>query len=547
MTHSFSFTRIASLAAFGSLALPLSPQTLTWQVVASDASHVITPDLPASASRVLHDIYVGDQGGSSFGFRAQGAAAVEGLWGQTPGRLQRYAQLNSNASTGPGRAGAEATHVFLSLAPDSASVSPDGQRSFAGRGGDPTATLTATHGLWRWDGVRNIEFARGSSDGVLGPGLGAAWVFPNASDFGLVRMLNGGAAVLFADVTSPTGADSRIIARHTPGAGNQPCMRTGATEAALSPGLMPGDSFQPITLTLFRLAVTPAGRVYARLFASGSREGLWELCDGAPRALAADQTTSALGPDVGVAGAQFTSFPANTPLPSGERGVMFFANWNAPSLATRAALFRHDGNFNRGIAYSEPTGFFGPNWMGATWRSFDFDSLTAAGETAAFTAGLSTSDGGNPNGLFRVRAGQSPELVALLGLTGAPYEPEPGRTWSAFGALAVFENGDIVLEAITNPNSTKDVWLLRRGSAPRRLLSPGQPLRLPTAQGGSDTTIASFDVADGGAHYATGRDTWIGADGTMLLAARTPAFDKVLITSRAPTLPPGVVHRDGFE
>lgn len=547
MTLASCLTRTACLAALGLAPLPASAQALTWQVIAGESSTVVTPDLPASASRVLYDIAVGDAGGTRYGFRAQGAASAEGYWAYSGSRLQRYAQLDASGSAGPGRSGAEAGHVFLSLREGGGSVAPDGQRSLAGRAGDPAATLSATHGLWRWDGTRNIEFARASSDGALGPNLGTGWVFPNASGFGQSRMLDAGQAVLLAEVTSPTGADSRIIARHVPGAGNQPCMRTGATEAALAPGLAPGDSFAPSALTLSRVGVARNGRIYARLPVSGSREGIFELCIGAPLALAADNAAGALGPDIGIAGAIFTGFDSITPQPSGDEGVVFFSNWRAPAGPTQRGLFRHDGTSNRGLAYTEPSGLHGPNWMNASWRSFDLDSLTVAGDSAAFVAGLDTADGGDPTGLFRVRAGQSPQLVALLGLVGAPYEPEPGRTWRSFDAIAVFENGDIVMEATTNPNATKDLWLLRAGRAPQRLLSTGQVVRVPTPQGPADATIASFDVPDGGANYSDGSDDWIGADGSLLLAARDTGFRRLLISARAPVLPPGVVHRDGFE
>lgn len=545
----FSRTRPCCLGLLAAAVLsgPATAQTLTWQVVAGEASTVVTPDIPSAASRTLQDVAIGDAGGALLGFRLQGAASAEGYWALHGGRLQRYAQLGSNAAPGPGRVGGEAAHVFLSLPAGSVSVAPDAQRGFAARAGDPAATLTATHGLWRWNGSGNIEFARALTDAVFGPGLGAGWVFPNLAGFAEARMLDAGQAVFIAEVTSPTNASHRIIARHVPGAGNQPCMRTSATEPALSPGLSPGDSFASTALTLSRVGVSRAGRVFARLPASGSREGIFVLCEGAPRAIAADNVAGLLGPDTGTGVATFTGFSSMAPQPSGEDGAVFFANWREPAATTRVGLFRHDGVANRGLAYLEPSGFYGPNWLDATWRSFDVDSLSVAGDTVAFVAGLDTTDGGDPTGLFRVRTGQSPELVALIGLVGAPYEPEPGRTWRSFDALAVFENGDIVLDATTNPNATRDLWLLRSGRAPRRLLAPGQALRVPTAQGFVDTTISSYSVPLGGARYADGSDGWIGADGTMLFAAQAVGYSKVLVTARAPTLPPGVVHRDGFE
>jgi hypothetical protein len=545
MSRSTPIVRFAGLVACA--AMPsVHGQALTLQVIAGESASVATPDLPPSASRTLHDYAVGDAGGTRFGFRGQSAVAAEGYWAMTGGRVQRYAHLNTTALPGPGRVGAEASHVFLSLPAGGGSASPDGQRSFAARAGDPAATLNASHGLWRFDGTRNIEFARASTDAVLGPGLGAGWTFPNSAGFGDARMLDAGRVVFVAEVTNAVAGDARIIARHVPGSGNQACMRTGATEPSLSPGLGVGDSFAATTLTLSRLGAAHDGRIYARLPVTGLREGIFELCDGASRVLAADDEIGLLGPDIGIANTSFTGFVTMPPLPSGTEAVTFFANWTAPSQPTRLGLFRHDGNSNRGIAYTEPSGFHGPNWEGATWRTFDVDSLSVAGDMAAFEAGLETG-GGDPVGLFRVRAGHSPELVALIGVVGAPYEPETGRTWRTFDAIAVFDNGDIVLDATTNPNATRDIWLLRRGKSPRRLVSPGQAIRVPTAQGPVDTTVSSYSLPLGGVRTADGSDSWIGTDGTLFFSAQAAGFNRVLVTTRAPTLPPGTVHRDGFE
>ena len=545
MTRSTAILRLAGLVAFAVIP-SVHGQSLTLQVIAGESASVVTPDIPATASRTLNDYSVGDVGASLFGFRIQGAAVAEGYWAATGNRVQRYAALGTAAAAGPGRSGAEAGHQFLSLPSGGGSVSPDGQRSFAARAGDPAATLNASHGLWRRDGTRNIEFARASTDGVLGPGLGAAWVFPNSAGFGQTRMLDAGRPVFIAEVTNAVAGDARIIARHVPGSGNLPCMRTGTAELALSPGLTAGDSFANVALTLSRVGATRDGRVLARLPVSGTREGIFELCDGAPRALAADNEIGLLGPDIGIASTRFTGFQSMAPQPSGTNGVIFFANWTAPSQPTRLGLFRHDGNSNRGIAYTEPSGFYGPNWEGATWRTFDVDSLSVAGDMAAFEAGLETG-GGDPVGLFRVRAGHSPELVALIGVVGEPYEPETGRTWRTFDAIAVFDNGDIVLDATTNPNSTRDLWLLRRGQAPRRLVSPGQAIRVPTAQGPVDTTMSSYNLPLGGVTTADGSDSWIGIDGTLFFSAQATGFSRVLVTARAPTFPPFTVHRDGFD
>jgi hypothetical protein len=536
----------AGVVSMAWLPLAANAQTTTWQVVAGEHSSVVAAELPPGVSRQLTEASIGDAGASAFGFRASSPASAEGYWAWRAGALRRYARTGVAGAPGPGRGGAEAAHVFLSLANGGGSASPDGQRAFLGRAGDPASTLTASYGVWRWDGSVNVEVARGGTDGILGPGLGANWVFPNTSTLGSARMLDAGVVVFTAEVTSPFGESSRIIARHLPGVGNQPCMRTGTTEAALAPGLVPGDSFQLITASLERVGAATDGRIYARLPASGSREGIWVLCAGAPRAIAADEVAGVLGPDVGIAGSIFTNFDALAPQPSGN-GVTFFANWRAPAAATHGGLFRHDGTQSRGIAFHEASGYYGPNFSTSTWRAFNSGSLSVSGLHAAFTAGLDTPDNGDPTGLWRVRAGDRPELVALLALSHPDYVPEDGRTWRSFDAVAVFHNGDIVLEATTNPGATKDLWLLARGRAPRRLLSLGQSITVPTTQGPVTTTVTSFNVDDGGARFADGSDTWVAADGSLFLSATVASLGTVLISTRLAVPHAAAIHVDGFE
>lgn len=535
------------LVAMGGLAaLPVAAQQTTWQVVAGESAQVLSPDLPAGTARDFVEAEVGDTGRRQFGLRVTSPSSLQGYWTQRGGKLVRITQPNVVGPFGPGRSGVEAAHVFLAINSGGADAAPDGQRSFVARAGDPAATLNATYGAWRWNGIGNVEIARASTDGVLGPGLGAGWVFPNNSLFAATRTLPGGEVLLTGEVSSPTGVSSELFARHVPGQGNIPCMRVGATEPALSPGLVPGGSFTGFTSGLGRSAVTTTGRVFARLPASGSREGIWELCAGAPRAIAVDEESGPLGPDVGDGTAQFTSFGFDAPIAAGVGELVFFADWRIPPASSRAGLFRHDGAGNRGIAYSEGSGYYGPNWLDATWRAFNVDSLDAAGPYSVFSATVDTGDGGTPTGLWRVRAGDRPELVALLGIVGAPYEPEPGRTWRSFDAIAVLGNGDIVLEASSNPNATRDLWLLKPGQAPRRLLSLGTGIAVSTTQGTQQAVVSGFDPPNGGAGSGRGGDTWIGADGTLFLRVSSN-LGSLLVSTRLDAPDPDTVFISGFE
>jgi hypothetical protein len=520
---------------------------VAWQVIAGESSQVAAPGLPAGSSRNITNVVVGDTGSARIGLQLTSPTAQSGYWAFRGGTWQRLTQLASSGSLGPGRGGAEASHVFIDVLNGWNSTGPDGQRLFLGRAGDPANLIAASYGLWRWDGTRNIEVVRGASDQILGPGLGSGWVFANNSLVGNALLLDGGQAVIVGEVTSPTGATSVLVARHVPGVGNVPCLRGGATDPGLSPGVSPGDTFLNVTSGVARFSSTRSGLVRARLgFNGGSRTGIFEVCNGAPRALALNDDTGLRGPDVGIAGAYFNDFGFDPALPAAGNAFVFWADWRSASTATRTALFRNDTSGNRGIAYNEPSGFFGPNWLGATWRTFSTGSLSVNGDYAAFVASVDTPDGGIPTGLWRLRAGERPQLVALIGLIGA-YEPEPGRTWRSFDALATMANGDLVLDATTNPNAVRDLWLLRAGQPPRRILSLGQSLAIPTATGTVQAAITSLSVPGGGARFAGGIDDWAAADGTLVLTPSVATYGEVVITTRLDVPDPDVVFASGFE
>lgn len=506
-------------------------QAAVWQVVAGEDGRVVASNLPSATNRSITDIFLGDAGAGQVGFRVSSPAASAGYWASKNGIFNRYTQTAVTGTLGPGRSGAESNHVFLDVYSEWGAVATDGQRVFAARASDPNATANASYGLWRWDGSRNSEAARTLSDGVYGPGLGAGWVFPNSSTFANARMMVGGNVLITSTTTSPTGASSGLIVRHVPGTGNIPCLRNGATEPALSPGLTAGDSFQS-GWSFGNLAITPQGRVYGDFSATGSRDGIWEICNGAPRAIAVDDETGARGPGMG--SAYFTDvYP---PFPGVNGAVMFFSYFRTSPSSSGFGLFLHNGSSNQPLAYNDTAGLFGPNWAGSTWGTFDVESsgsgsLSTGGQYASFTASVNTPDS-TARGLWRVRVGQRPELVALIGLTGQ-YAPEPGRTWASFGASAILSNGDIVLEARSDPGNTYALWLLENGNpTPRRILEPGQTVPLATTQGTVQATIASFDLNNGGAQYSRGSDGWIGADGTIMVVATLTNYGEAILTSR---------------
>lgn len=507
-----------------------SAQTVNWTVVAGDDGRVITAGLPNGTGRNITDSILGDAGRNQVGFRISSPDNLAGYWAYQQGAFARMTELGVSTPRGPGRSGSEAAHVFLNVYTGNGAAAPDGQRAFSGRAGEAGNTATATYGVWRWDTTRNVEAARTLTDGPLGPGLGPDWEFPNDSGFAVARSLNGGGILMDVSLKSPTGGSGRGIVKHVAGQGNVPCLRIGATEAALAPGLAAGDSFQTPYSIDDNIAVTAAGRVYGVFNASGSRAGIWEICNGAPRVIAVNGQTGTQGPSIGIATATFTT-SMEAPYPGIPGQFYFFSSFRRTSGAnSEYGLFWNDGTSNRAMAFADASGYHGPNWLNATWRNFDTTSLSTSGAYAAFSASVNTDDS-TPTGFWRVRAGQRPQVLALIGLTGQ-YGPEPNRTWRSFGASAVMSNGDLLLEARTDPGDTYALWLFEVGRAPRKILAPGQAISMTTTTGTVQTTVSDFDIANGGSDHSRGRDLWVGADGTVLINASVPNYGDALLTAK---------------
>jgi hypothetical protein len=494
----------------------------TWRVVAGASGSVAAPGLPAG-ERSYTDVLLGDAGNGYAGIRITSPSSAAGYWALKQGTWTRYTQIGSAGDIlGPGRTGSESGHVFLDVVTGGSGAGADGQRVYIARAGDAGNTQNATWGIWRWDTSRNIEVARVLTDGPLGPALGTGWVFPNSSSFSSARAMNGGRVLINADVTTPTGASRRFLAKHVPGQGNVPCMLRQSTEPGLSPGLGAGDYFDA-SWGISSLALTPSGRVYGA-FSTSARYGIWEVCDGAPRALAVNNETGARGPDIGIATATFATTSFGTPRPGNPGSFYFFASFRPTDPDTsRLGLFWNDGTSNRPLAMNDSAGTYGPGWEGTTWNSFDTNTLMSAGSYAAFNASARTTDGGNPSGLWRVRAGGRPELVALIGLTGA-YGPEPNRTWEAFYSRAIFSNGDILVSARTNPGAENAFWLLKAGSPPERVLATGRNVSVPTSAGVVQAAVTSITIDNGVADYSGGGDSWAGADGSVLIQADVAGY-----------------------
>lgn len=545
-------TRRRPILAF-SLLFPLSVATAqsslpVWQVVAGEHSQVAVAGWPSGVSRDLRAARLADRGRGWIGVHVANPAQERGYWLRHNGVWQRYAQPDTHGPGGPGRSGGESNHQFLEFPEFSGDAGPDAQRLVRARAGDPAQVASASYGLWRWTGAQNVEVARGGTDGVLGPGLGSGWRFENAADLAWGRMLDQGVALLHGGVRDEAGNPARLVALHVPGLGNQPCLRSGAAPAHLRPGLSPNDQFNAFTdSTLERIVSTADGRIYAHLPVSGVGGALFQICAGAPRVLAMDDGSGPLGPDVGLPDARFVSL--SSPRPGSAGALYFRATWRIPNLS-QPGLFRHDGNSNRGIAYNELSGFHGPNWESATWHSFNGDSLSVAEHWLAFSAELANAGTGNPRGLWRLRQGERPQILALVHATAAIGEAQPGRRWRSFLDFAVLANGDVVLHAMTDPGPRTDLWLLSPGRQPRRWLSAGDTVSVPTEAGPVSATITGYTLAasgpgmGGGRNPEIGADGWVAVDGSLLLRATTTQHGDLLLSTRIDV---ERLFADGFE
>jgi hypothetical protein len=531
----------AALAA--ALATPLAlAQDVSWRVLAGDSAAIVAPGLPGG-SRSTNDELLGDLGKGYIGLRMTSPNTAAGYWALRQGAWTQYTKTGVTGSAlGPGRTGTEAGHVFLSVNSGGSGAGTDGQRVFSANAGDPAVTTSATWGIWRWDTARNIEIVRALTDGALGPNLGAGWVYQNRHDFASARALNGGQVLVNAYVTSPSGLSRLYLARSVPGQAVTPCAMKDSTDPNLAPGLAAGDTFDT-AWSFDNLSTTPSGRVYGALQTYQGRNGIWKLCEGAPQALVVNNETGARGPDIGIATATFATL--GTPHPGDDGALFYFATYRrTASESSRTGLFWHDGVTNRPLAINDDAGVYGPGWAGATWQSFDTGSLTSAGEWVAFQGTLRAADGGTPSGLWRVRAGGTPEIVALRGLEA--YGPEPSRTWDAFYGNAVLANGDILVQARTMPGSEYALWLLKANGARQRVLKIGQTVSVPTATGVVQGSVSSYTVPSGAAPYSRGGDTWIGADGSLLIKANLTTYGAALITA-TPSNPIDKIFASGFD
>lgn len=560
---------IVSALAFG--AISAQAAEVRWRVVVSSSDAGISlPQLPAT--RIPIGVRLADGGAGMLGFQLApngSSTRPTGNWFEHGGILSPYATLDTAGALGPGRGGAESTHVFRVLyrGGDSAGA---GARAFGGTANDPADPAgDASLGVWLWDGAKNTEIARYGVDGTLGPGLSgyvykgfhntddtdndvAAWTLPNRR-------------VVFAGrIGTPSSLGSDGLSVNLPGRGNSACLLQGSLDPNLAPGVGGAVFSGGIGA---RVSISPRGEVYANAFASNgqtgwSASGIWQFCDGAPRAAVLTGASDDYGP----------GFPNGTAVFGGDSnglrnniapsiaGGFYFSSGGRMSTAAGAptffGLFHHDGHRNHPMVLQNDTGAYGPRIDGYVFSDYRVPyDFKAAGPYAALSIPISPVDDASTDypGLWRISAGGTVEPVAVSGEISA-YRPAPNRIWNGtFYRYAIFDNGDIVTLAATKNTSDSSTavswWRLSRGTAPVEILKVGDLVDVPTPSGVVAKAVTAIDPTFLLALPApAGTDTFHTANGSVLTGdVSLQDFGNTTVVLRAQAARPDYLFADDFD
>ena len=548
-----SLLQRALLLAIASTALPAHAQPADWRVVSSSNVLVPTAGFPSNVAPAFFRYALGDVGSGLMVAQTSNGGVLAGRYARINGSFVQYVREDVMGNLGPGRTGAESNHVFRDIVFGDDDIGATGQVAFAGRAGLPGSTVsTLPVAAWRWDTQRNIEIMRTLTDRALGPNLGPGWFFSAAP---LLRNLPNNNVVLDVDLTSPTAATRDGVVLHVPGVGNRACLLQGSTDLALSPNLGDGSTFV-LSFSGYR-PVALGNRLFvaANTTASVGEFGIWEICDGAPRAIAASDRTNGLGPSYGVNTAYFASFDSNV-RPGANGDLIFDARFRDSTAVNQpflSGIFRHRSGVNGRLAYTGTTGVQGPNWLGSSFSAIAAASLTSAGGYIAFEGTARTPDATSVDGIWRIKPNGNPEPVALVGILGQ-FGPAAGQTFQRFDQWTQFSNGDIIANCAVN-GSVSGIYRFAVGRAPEKIISVGQVIPVQTTGGIVQATVNSFqlDVPNNGDSSASslnwsGVDSWAGTDGSVMLLASLNVNGtavNVLLLSQVSDL--NVFLKNGFE
>ncbi len=551
MTRSLSCALALCIAGF-TFSTVAHAQLASWSVVSSSNTIIPTAGFPSTIAPGFFRFALADGGRGIIVAQTSNGGVLAGRYARIQGSYVHYVREDISGIQGPGRSGVESDHVFRDITFGDDDVGTTGQVAFSGRAGVPGSVVsTLPIAAWRWDTQRNIEVMRTLTDGPLGPNLGPGWFFTGTP---LLRNLPNASVIIDADLVSPTSAARDGLVLHVPGIGNTPCLVQGSTDAALSPNL--GDN---ATFTLAFSGYRPVlldnkAYVAATTSANVGEFGIWEVCSGAPRAIAASDRTNALGPNYGISTAYFVGFGSNV-RPGTNGDLVFEAQFRDANVSGQPFLrgiFRNRGGVNQRLAFTGTTGAQGPNWLGSSFNTLQASSLTSAGRHIAFEGSARTPDNTTVDGIWRIQPDGNPEPVALVGILGQ-FGPAPGQTFQRFDEWTQFANGDVIANCAVN-GSVNGIYRFSIGRAPETIIRVGQIVPVQTTSGVVQATINSFQLTapagDSGSSSLnwSGVDSWTGTDASVLLQASINVNGSnvnVLLLSQVADLE--VYLKNGFE
>ena len=149
-----------------------------WRVALSGSTASISqPPLPAA--HTFRGAGLADAGAGLLGFQWSANTNLlnpDGNWFESGSTFTQYAGVGVIGAQGPGRSGAESTHVFRRLYYGDAFNAA--ARAFGATANDPADPAgNASTGAWLWDGTKNVEIARVGASGALGPGLDGGRIY----------------------------------------------------------------------------------------------------------------------------------------------------------------------------------------------------------------------------------------------------------------------------------------------------------------------------------------------------------------------------------
>ncbi|MEO7014717.1 MAG: hypothetical protein ABI127_10430 [Dokdonella sp.] len=547
-----------------------------WRVALSGSTASISqPPLPAA--HTFRGAGLADAGAGLLGFQWSANTNLlnpDGNWFESGSTFTQYAGVGVIGAQGPGRSGAESTHVFRRLYYGDAFNAA--ARAFGATANDPADPAgNASTGAWLWDGTKNVEIARVGASGALGPGLDGGRIYKTLHHIDDVNhdvnvwMLPNQRVLLEGRIGTASTLGSDGLSVYTPGAGNHACMLSGTTDPEYGPGIANGV-FNVNTGISVRKSISTRGEVYARGLVTPTSggppgwfgsAGIWRFCEGAPHLAVVGEFTGQYGPDLPGNAAVFTNGSLSAFIAPSLPGSFFFTSGGKMSSATGApsffGLFHHDQAQQRNIPMllENSEGALGPQIPGYVFRTnITPYNVRAAGKYAALltTIGPAGTSSTSNNGLWRITADGAIEPVAISGNTDV-YAPATGRIWTAdFYKFTVFDNGDIVVLAetknVANSSTAVSWWRLSRGAVPREILKVGDLVTVSTPGGPITAPVTAIDAQVVlGMPPSVGHASWYTANGNMLAQVTIQGYSSTTTLVRGRAARRDIIFADGFD